>query len=569
MSQSRTFPLHSCGVLVFLITAGVGWNLFVPGSAPAVDRSPETPDVKRAARPVRTARSIAEEAAAGRIRAIRAMADPEARMLATLALADSLDPAEFAAWMDGGWFDLRGGPELMMFSKILMDRWLQEDPEGLITWGEKNGSGAGEAVMNEWALRDPQRLLAWFRNHPNDQQEIRMLGEIASHSPELALQRMREMSDAGVGQMAMQNCRELMDTLAEKCPAELEAMVDSLSPLFKIQVETALSGARMEASFSEEIRNLWDREDGWRIFSGLSSRIDLGTQVLGELGNLPEEWRKQLAENVYQFIATPNAVQWLDADLEGAGFSEGEIRMIRFSAISNLPAKDPARVIQEMGSMETSSGERKMLLEHVFLAGDLEVVKELVSQLPEAEQKTAVSLMESREAGPTMKVEESTTPAELLESICSEEGGTSFPPLENWDRAKIEALAAGFKNLPDDRKAQAAAIIIANPDSRRAPGPLRGEALRYLAEHPASAASKWGERFESLTAQVSVHATDVLEEDPEQASSWVASLPAGEARSWAQMNVLKRWSQYDPDAAAVWKASLSTADRETLENLKP
>ena len=43
---------------------------------------------------------------------IRGAASPEARMRATLDLANSLPPSEFAAWLDGGFFTLREGAAL-------------------------------------------------------------------------------------------------------------------------------------------------------------------------------------------------------------------------------------------------------------------------------------------------------------------------------------------------------------------------------------------------------------------------------------------------------------------------
>ncbi|RYD26192.1 MAG: hypothetical protein EOP87_23150, partial [Verrucomicrobiaceae bacterium] len=108
MSRSSTSQLATYGMIAFLAAAGIGWNLFSPAAPPENESRADSPETRRENRPERTARSIAAEAAAKRMGSIRAAADSEARILATLALAESLDPAEFAAWMDGGYFDLRG-----------------------------------------------------------------------------------------------------------------------------------------------------------------------------------------------------------------------------------------------------------------------------------------------------------------------------------------------------------------------------------------------------------------------------------------------------------------------------
>lgn len=570
MSQSSTFSIAPFGALAFLATAGIGWNLFMPAAPQAEENRTEGPETKQASRPGRTARAVAAETAAMRMGSIRAARDPEARMLATLALADSLSPSDFAAWVDGGYFDLRGGPELMMFTKILMDRWRAEDPEGLLAWAEKNKNGAGAAVTEQWAAKDPQRLLAWFQSHRNDQAEISLLGQIAAHSPELALQRLREMTEAGMAGNAMRSSHALMKVLADKSPAALQAMLASLPADLKIHAESALGRKRLEASFSEGIRNLWDRADGWRIFTNMESP-EMNKKLMGELANLPAEWRRLMASNSYQFVQGGNARDWLKNDLTEAGFSDSEVKRIRGTALEQLSYIDPAATIGQLGVMEIEPDTRRQILEQVFSsnAGNL---RELAEQLPEDEKKRAIAMIDGGRESRLVSANAKTTPAELLEKIVALDPGnvgknSVFPQLDSWDRGKVEALTKGFTALPADQKTRAAGFITANADLATAPSELQGAALRYLAGQPDAAAGGKETEENTLTAKVCTHAARLATADPVAAASWVGSLPAGEARSWAQSNLLNGWVQYDPEAAASWKKSLSPAEREAIEKI--
>lgn len=571
MSQPASFPLRTCGMIAFLATVAIGWNLSSPAPLPAGKSKPAGPQTKHGDRRERTTRSLAAEAASKRMGSIRATADPQARMLATLSLAHSLDPADFAAWVDGGWFNLRGGPELMMFTKILMDRWEAEDPEGLLAWAAKNKNGEGIGIMQRWAEKEPQRLLAWFQEHRDDETEVRMLRLIAKQSPELAIQRLREMAQAGMAEDAMRNARGLMNILSIKSPAALEGLIASLPPDLKIQAESVLSKKRLDASFSEEIRALWDHPDGWRIFSSMENSPETWKELMGELGNLPDEWRRLMASNSYQFVQY-DAKAWLTMDLGSVGFSPSEIRSVRTQALQNVAYSDPALAIGPLAEGGIEPGMRKHILESVFRSGNQPELKELVAQLPEEDRKLADELLAGREEIRTLGVSEDSTPRELLEKIVTMDTGSigedsNVPIPGSWDRGKLEELAKGFSALPADQKTKAANLITGNAEYNTAPPGLKGAALRHLAEQPDAASDGQGKGFESLTAKISNHAVTMAEEDPAEAASWVGSLPAGEARTWAQRNVLKNWSQYDPDAAAAWEKSFSSQDREALGKL--
>jgi hypothetical protein len=68
--------------------------------------------------------------------------------------------------------------------------------------------------------------------------------------------------------------------------------------------------------------------------------------------------------------------------------------------------------------------------------------------------------------------------------------------------------------------------------------------------------------FESATiSQASHFAVNWAKNDPAAASDWVQSLPAGDARQWAQKNLAANWAQVDPEATDRWLGTLSAAER--------
>ena len=111
-------PVKAGAALAFIITALIGWKL---GDAQAKAPAAEAPTPDRADRPVRRMRGATgpSDVAAQRMAAIRAGRDEGERMRATIALAHSLPPSEFAAWMDGRWFSVREGAGVTLFNKII------------------------------------------------------------------------------------------------------------------------------------------------------------------------------------------------------------------------------------------------------------------------------------------------------------------------------------------------------------------------------------------------------------------------------------------------------------------
>ncbi len=503
-----------------------------------------------------------------RMGTIRVVADPETRLLATLSLANSLLPEDFAAWIDGSLFDLRGGPELMIFSKILMDRWQAEDPDGLLAWAEKNKNGAGDGLLQEWAAQDPQRLIEYFKTHRNDAKELEMLGRMAEQTPDLALSRLREMINTGMAPDMSQSAARLMEGLA-KSPAALMAILDSLPPDLKFQAEGALSKRRMEESFPDEIRNLSERSDGWKIYSTfLNDSNERRTQLIDELPNLPAEWLRGIVAQSYNMIGASNAQKWLDTDLLVAGFTSGEIKSLHSSAMQEVASKDPAAVIDRLQEEDFEPYQRRNVLNSLFRHGDPEKLRPLLDQLTREEDRKIATEMLDKSGVPTEAVVQVKTPGELFANLDPKNqshNNSYFSQIQNWDTDQLSAVAAAFKTLPDDQKQRASqAILDQTAVSTLA---LQGEAMHYLVENPTILKDVPSKGYEGLISKSSAYAARLSVQDPAAASAWVESLPAGDTKAWAQKNLIHNWQQYDPKAAAAWENGLPAAEREAIGKL--
>ncbi|MEY3897285.1 MAG: hypothetical protein RLZZ214_2806 [Verrucomicrobiota bacterium] len=571
------FLIKAGGILGFLAMAAVGWNL-ADGSRPApVAAEAATPAGKRAERPTRAVRSTGPATIAGkRLDAIRGAGSPEARLRATLDLANSLPPSEFAAWLDGGYFSLREGAELTLFTKILQERWLLEDPEGLILWSIKNSSGKGRNLLATWAEKEPQRAIDFFKNHPDDAAEMQALTRIAKTHPALALQRLREMATAGISTKGTDHSFSLFRQLADQSPAALEVMMDSLPAKLRSQAETALSGPRLKASFATEIRALWDRPDGWKIFqANLSGNQELRGKLFDELANLPPAWRESVASSYYYFINEKNAAKWLDADLTGYGFTPQQAKEFHGNALANLAVSQPEEAIRRMGNVALDVETRQSILSQLLssVSDDPEKAEALIAKLgSEEDRKLARSALEAsltREADPKQ-----VQPADWLEKmggVDPKNAGNAyqyFSMLGQWDSDKLTALNTQFKSMSDDKKQQVAQAIAAARNYGFEINPaLSGEAIRYLVAHPPEAPVASGNDSSDTDPlrMASEYAGRLAVTDPVAASDWVQTLPAGESKLWAQKNLARNWAIYDPKAADQWVKSLPASARSKVQ----
>lgn len=562
-SNPALFPVKAGALLGFLAMAVVGWNLAsVP--VPATNE-PVTPELKtrRAERETHHSKSTGPGTLARKmLDSIRAADTQESRLDATFALANSLSSSEIAAWLDGGWFNIRGGPERLLFRNILLARWRDMDPESLLAWSFKNDASAGWNVVATWTENEPQRLIDFFKIHPDDAAEMRALGNLAKTHPALALQRLKELSAEGISNKGVGNSSGLFRQLAEKSPAALEAALDSLPPELRRQAESALSGQRLAASFSTEIRALWDSPDGWRIFQANVSG-ELREKVFDELANMPPAWRASIAENYYNFIDEKNVEKWLDTDLEGLGFSATQVKRLRASSLNVLARKNPEETLKRMGELDLRVDARKNLISNMFssLGSDPERAASLIARMDSEEDRNqARETLDARKNGQSEG--KSVDPADWLEKVSGLDPKSTgnayryFNSMEHWDPGKIAALNQQFSAMPDDKKLQTAQVIATGRGYSNSSFPVVGEAIRYLVINPVARPEGQNDPNTDPLLMASEYASRLAVRDPGAAIEWVQTLPAGDAKLWAQKNLASNWNRYDPKAAERWVNAL-------------
>lgn len=568
MSSHPSSIFKAIGLLAFLATAVIGWKLATLSIRSVALKGEGTKPIKRTHRP---SPGGASDGARSRIGSLRAIADPETRLLATIALANSLSSEDFAAWVDGKWFTLRGGSEHLLFDRILMERWRNEAPESLLQWSAKNKNNAGASLAREWAENQPERLLEFYKNHRDDAEEIKALSVIARNSPDLALARLQKMIAGGLMGASESDSRGVLQVLLEKSPAILLDVVDTLPPAMKLTVEGMMSRKRLDESFPEEIRSLWDKPNGWKIFSAAGIDRGMSEKLLGELANLPQEWHVAIASNSWNLFSAGSAEKWYDADLESAGFSPESAGTIRLQAVEMLAQRNPEAAITRLVAMDVEPGRRKDLLDRAFSRiRDPAKLRTLIPLLPTEEERAVVTKKLDAITAPEQDLKPA-TPEDLLTKLSKTDADFNsafkdFSELQNWDPQKISQLTTQFKELPGEKKQQVAKVIITNTGRDDTTSRLKGDAIRYLLENPVKIENK--DPWQSTSFASSNYAVNLSSQDPEAATAWVKTLPAGEEKSWTQKNLYNNWQQYDPKAAEQWKKSLPAGEFAALEKLQ-
>lgn len=546
----------------------VGWKLAEEPSQVAVvrgeDPSPNRP--KRASPPQISARN--------RVALISKSGSAADRTRATIALADSLPLAEISAWLSGGWFNLHDGSDGAIFHKILHRRWQAADPTGHLQWCLSNESGNTPTLLASWADKDPERLIEFFKDHPNQAMELQALAAIAKNHPTLALRRFLEITGSYVSKVYQHQeyYDKLFQQLARSAPSELDAALDSMPKSLQSSAEVALVRQRLLTSFPEEIRKLWDRPDGIRLFSYVLNHPEgIGDRLLKELGNLPPAWRDAVATSALSMmIGGSNPESWLGADFEGSGFTSKQAKDIRAHALLLQAKTRPEVAFNRMRDLDSHQKRDVIASALVESFDDPEKQASVLALLrSDEEREMANSFLTARRT--TEAIKPAKTPAEWMEQVgrldWNPDGYPNYQPtLHLWQPEQIDELGRVFKTLPDDQKKQAAvAILLLDGTSKSLYPSLTGEAIRYSIAHPdPSVYSRLRLRLAPIQ-QASQFAADWATSDPVAASSWVQSLPNSEAKSWAQKNLAIIWAQCDPQEARQWINSLPAEQQEFIK----
>lgn len=149
--------------------------------------------------------------------------------------------------------------------------------------------------------------------------------------------------------------------------------------------------------------------------------------------------------------------------------------------------------------------------------------------------------------------------------------GQMMPYLPDIGKAIEEQphLSFGFYEFPEEQLKsiirglpEKAADLVRNEMLDRSFDSDPGRAVRLAADGGAEKLNPFNAGRVAVT---------MAQEDPDQASAWVAGIPEGENKEWAARNLVSSWAKYDPAAAAAWVQTLppgTTRDRAALEAAK-
>lgn len=570
------FATKAGGAAGFFAMAVLGWNL-AGGAVPVAEKSR---DVAPASHRDRTSRPQRSSGAGGvavqQLAAIRSGRNPTERMRATIDLANSLPPSDFAAWLDGGWFSLRDGAELTLFTKIIQERWKLEDPGGYAAWTMKRGSYEASKVLASWADKDPQRVAEFFKLHPDSRNGMEILGYLAKDHPALALQCLRDFSASGLSQNDSYYISNILREVVKKSSAEVEAFVGGLSGALKLRAEGVLIAEKMKTDYEGELRKLWDNPDGLKIFNNLGSSLQ--GKIFDDLANLPPDWRAALASNPSNFMDSKSAVKWMGVDFVALGFSKKDEKQILLNAMYSGARENPAAAFKLMAEFDLSAGDRRTLIQNT-LSGKRDQADSIIALLTsESDREIARSIVNPQSASnsPKEKIE---TPTQWLEKVATldpKSGENSYEyatMIREWDAAKVSALGEQFRSLPPDKKQLVAQAIVNGGYTNYFSPALAGDAVRYLITNPGAVTDSPADPFSERPAKfdpvytASRYIGSIAVKDPETASDWVGSLPEGDAKAWSQLNLRNIWSQYDPKAADQWFKTLPAATQTQVLDL--
>ncbi|WP_353565219.1 hypothetical protein [Haloferula sargassicola] len=483
-------------------------------------------------------------------------------MRATLALVDSLTPAELHDWLEGRWFENSGDYNLSLFNKAAKKRWRAIDPDGFAVWQVKNGDMGADGLLKEWAEKDRPRLVRFLDQHQDARLEFNLLRDSAGMDPDFVIARLEALLGGAFHGLGSEDylVRQTLKNLAETHPGKAASLMTTLPAIWARQVELGLLSASLNQSFSEGLRSLWDRPDGLALFAE-TEVPDKSGKILAELGNLPAAWRSGLAADAWRYVNGPAAAEWLTVDYEAYGFSPEEKKKMLTAAIQRASYDEPRQALETLLAQDFSEKERKRAITSIFSNQQGGSREDLLALLDGDEREMAASVLEQVAQPQDVGVQKIETPDAWFSAVMDADSNRSWAlidELSRWDEKNSTGLSKAFLDLPAETKDKVVKMLSNNRGDL--PMDFRAEVVRYQIESGATRGDQ-GVRGD----EASQLAVGWMKNDPAAASQWVNSLPEGDDRLWAQKNLARNWALYDPEASQQWVNSLPAADRDAVK----
>lgn len=500
---------------------------------------------------------------------LRAARNTEERLRATIQLAENIPLADIERWLSSNWF--KGGEDMQasLFQRTLLSRWQEADPGGMLEYCFRKDIRITYEFSHDWASREPAAALALIEGHTDPQMRSNMLNQmgaaLAKADPQLLLSRIAAFAKLSEGENGF-GFHGIMNQLADSAPALLESQLATLP--WKVQeiARRSLTKSSLKKDFAGGLAGLVNQKDGVLTFASVvGSDQELMKSVASDPGSLPPGWLGAVTSGPGSYyLVHGDPARWFDADLAGLGLNENQAANIRTQALSQLGRKDPEKLKALISGGTLNENEHQVAIQGLVLGLDDKAAAEWVSKLTqEADRQLAqealTSKMDDGEGGEM-------TPSSLFGDIAASGRQISWAEtslIGKWDREQMQALNEEFDALPVDQKAVVAAKFIAR-DNRELPVEFQGKALAYLLENPEARPEQKESQSGGGTPLVNSACNLVArwaDQDPGAAAAWVADLPEGTERLWAAKNLATRWAEYEPAAVQRWIGSLSPSER--------
>lgn len=565
---------------IFAACAAAGWlagQLRQPATAAATDASAQD-----AAMPAKSRRdplkSRMPREVSERLARIRAAENPEERLRATMLLAYAIPAGEIEMWYGSDWFD-EGVQDMesYLFYRVLRMRWRAADPQALMSYCLRKGAENTSEIAGEWATQDPAAALAYLDELKDPARRSRFAvaisGALGAADPKLVLSRIPEFqrrfseNDSSFVQGII---GKLAETAPELLRAESAAWPDSL----KDQVAIALTKNSLKRDFASGIAGLAGMEKGKDIFL---KAVQHNSELMGEAGQRPEllpaGWLASAVNGAgAYYLVQKDPRKWLEADLAALGLSGGAASQVRSTAISQFGSKNAGELLQIFSSGTLDAASRQSAISSLVRSLPADQVESFLATL--TDEKELALARQSQPKKPVEETKEASTPASLLAHLGKE--GTSFDygqsrGFETWTKEQLKGFAGDFDALSAEQK-PVVALKLAQDNYRSLPREVETHVIEYLIGNPPPPKENQPGRPQGYQeSKVATRAATKLaarwaDEDPNAASQWVSSLPAGEERLWAAKNVASRWADYEPKAAERWMATLPEAERKEVQD---
>ncbi len=518
---------------------------------------------------------------------LKAARSQEERMRATVHLARGISTSEISDWLDRPWYPYVDKLEGMVFERILMERFLEEDPKGMASWCQRVCPEELTRVIWVWSGRDPEAAVGWLLQM-GDREEMKRLSPVcfdavARRKPLFALSqvpiihaRLGEPSPSwlvAVFGAISRNHREDVVKEAEKWPEPL-----------RILALCSLHGPSIGGDFPAEIERMKLEPGGIDRFLKSLSDPAFAARALEHAAILPKNWLNTAALSDHAVFLTKDAdpAFWLDVDLASYGLSDTLASKLSDLGMSSLINRDPERAVRLLKRDDLRETDRRKLLGDGFARlatrnqwiameclADLSDPREIVMAKNTIAETTRIIL--PRRAAPV-----NLTAQQWLAMFASERGmsdGEAKQAME-WNALTSKELRQGFTALPNDQKHFVALRCVMFDSSRgehvrgdsSALAGLRADGITHYLIHEKAITEKWSKFDDRRERAIVQFGVSLALEDPASASRWAQEdLPLGEMRLTIMKNVAACWQRFHPASANRWVQSLPDGELAQIE----